>query len=89
MRVVAREAFTLFERAMKTVARILLHQLVVAFDAKLRIDFDSLEKIASVRTVAVVARYTIASPHRSMHIGLQKLVLELRVAGVTDPVRPV
>jgi hypothetical protein len=89
MRVVAREAFTLFKRAMKAVARTLLHQLVVTFDAKLRIDFESLEKIASVRTVAVMTRYAIASPHRSMHIGLQKLILELRVAGITDPVRPV
>ena len=87
MRGMAGEALAVLEWVMDEGAGIFLHQHVVAFRTQVR--FDRLEKRSLVRTVAVVTRYAVTPPYRSMHVRLEEFVLHFRMAGVADRIGPV
>ena len=78
VRRVAGEALAAFERVMSDGAGVLLHQLMMALGAERRIDGP--EQVAFIGAVAEMTPNAITAPYRRVHIGLEKLVFELRMA---------
>jgi hypothetical protein len=85
VRRMAGQTLTAVERVVGDGLGVFSHQVVVALGAERRIDRP--EQIAFVGTVAAMACDAIAAPHRRMDIGLEKLVLELRMTGIADRIR--
>jgi hypothetical protein len=83
----ARQALTAFKRIMDARTGLFLHEFFVTFGAEVGI--DSLQKVAFVRSMAIVTRDAIPPPYWRVYIALGKLVFLLRVTRVTNRIRPV